>query len=289
MGRAQGPAPARGGEAPGGPDGGPPAGVPRLLGRHPRRPVRRRADDDLGPRRLRARADRGGRVEAGAGGLHPARALPPGAHARALGQGGVAHLPLGQGARRAAGPGGPVPVAAPHARLDRRGGLRRPGLRVRAEVGRLPRAGARDLRRHRAAQPHRARPHAGVPGPARPAPGAALPGGGPRRRGGGAGRRGQARLQRPPERARPVHLRRLRPAARGRGVDLRPPLERAARAPGGGREPRLAAAPDAVRPRGRHRAATCSRPPRPRGSRASSPSGWMRPTGRAGGWRSGAR
>ena len=120
-------------------------------------------------------------------GSHPARALPPGAHARAVGQGGVADLPLGQGARRAAGPGAASsrgcgrcsprssekpfddPALAFELKWD---GYRALALVTSDETALRSRNG-RDLT-------------PAYPDLARPAPGAPVPGGGARRRGRGA-------------------------------------------------------------------------------------------------------
>ena len=106
--------PARPGQAqpPGRPHRGPPARVPRVLGRHPGRPVRRRHDEDLGPRDLR--------------------------DAQVPRQGGDGHLP-----RRA--PARPLrPVPDPRRRLDDppHGSAR--GSGARADAG----AAAADARAH---------------------------------------------------------------------------------------------------------------------------------------------
>ena len=172
-----------------------------------------------------------------------------------------------------------------------RGALRRSGLGVRAEVGRLPRAGPRDLRRHGAAQPQRARPDAGLPGPAATCAGALLC--------------QEAVLDGEvvvlgARRAGPTSTPSRTGAARsptwsstcctwtGSGSADLPWGERRARL-AADRRARGAAAPDAQRPRRRARARDLfARPPRPGASRASSPSAWTRPTGPAGGcadWR----
>ncbi len=253
MGRTQGAAPARGGEAPGGPHRGPPLGVPDLRGRHPRGPVRRRPHDRLGRGHVRGRAAGRRRVEARSGGWDAARQLPPGAHRRARRQGGVADLPLRRGPARPGRPRAALPRAAADAGLVAAGALRRPGLGLRAEVGRLPGPGAGDLRRHRAAQPHGPGSGGRVRRARRPAPGGHAPGGRARRRGGRDRRRGPARLQRSAERPRALHLRRVRPPLRRRGVAARAALARAARTPGRGGGAGGLAPPHPQRPRRRAR------------------------------------
>ncbi len=156
----------------------------------------------------------------------------------------------GKGPAGARGPGAADARHHADAGLHGRRPVRRPRVGLRAEVGRLPRPRAGHLGRDRPAQPQRAGPHAPVSRARRPAPPPDVPGGGPRRRGGGPAPRRDARLRRPGGGTRPVHLRRVRPAARRRRVDRGPALARAPRAPGAGGGPRGAAAGGAERPRG---------------------------------------
>ena len=75
----------------------------------------------------------------------------------------------------AAGPGAGLRGAAPDARLRRpEKPFDDPAFRFELKWDGYRGAGPRDLRRDGAAEPHRARPDAGLPGPARTAPGALL-------------------------------------------------------------------------------------------------------------------
>ena len=161
---------------------------------------------------------------------------------------------------------------------------RRGGLGVRDQVGRRARDRLRAGRDAAAGEPQRARHHAPLPGAARARPGARRARGDPRRRGGGVRRRPPVVPEAPGPHA--PDLRARRAPAGGVGSrdlhDLRPALPR--RALADGPAPTRSGAPrcsssGSPAPRGRRppttsaTASACSRPPRRRGSRGSSPSG----------------
>ena len=240
QGHPAGPAP----QQPRGPHRGPPARVPGLPRRHPAGRVRRRDDEDLGPRDVRDP-----QVAQGRGDDHlPRRARPrqvrPVPHRRQE----LDDPP--DGSARGSGPRADAQAdradAGPHGRAPR--GRRELGLRD--QVGR--RAGDR-LRRRRppaARGPQRARHHAALPRAARARPRAGGPRGDRRRRGGGLRRRPAELPEAPGAHAphlreprpaalpdRPGQLRDLRPAVARRPLADRPALRRAARAPARARPP----------------------------------------------------
>ena len=158
----EGAAPARGRQAAGGAHRGPPARVPRLRRGDPRGPVRRGAHDGLGPRHLRRGA--AGPTTSGsscstagscAGNYHLVRT------GRRGGKDEWLVFRSGSGPARARGPGAARSASLrPMLASSADDGPDRRRLGRRAQVGRLPGAGARDLRGHRAALAHRPRPDA---------------------------------------------------------------------------------------------------------------------------------
>ena len=264
-------------QQPGRADRGSPARVPRLPRRDPRRPLRRGHDEDLRSRHLR--------------GPQVAR------------QGGHGHVPRRARARQVRavpdrrqelddppdGPaGGPGPgVDARPDRADAGAYGRPPGgrrLGVRDQVGRRARDRLRRGRAPEAREPQRQQRHAALPRAARPRPGAGRARGDPRRRGRGARRRRAPELPAPaaphaphlggpgapPQRVRAGRLHDLRPAVARRALAAgRRPTPSAAR---GSPSSSWPARPGRSPPTTRATARGCWRRPRPRASRAWSPS-----------------
>ena len=248
--------------------------------------VRRRDDEDLGPRDLRDAQVARGRGDGHLPRRAPPRPLRPVPHRRQE----LDDPP--DGSARGSGPRADAQADRADARPHGRAPQGRRELGVRDQVGRRARDRLRRRRPPAARGPQRARHHAALPGAAQARPSA----GGPRRDRRRRGRRLRRRPAELPEAPgahapdlreprpaavpeRPGQLRPLRPAVARRPLADRPAVHRAPRAAARARPPGRPLA-DARAPRRRRRGDARGLAGR-RGSRASSPSGSTPRTTRA--------